>query len=238
MTIKQQQIGRRQFALYDEQIMPRPEKAFFSAKHWQRQNKVIGSAKGRGTTMFIKPLNDIWVLRHFRRGGMIGKFLKDQYLFTGLARTRAFAEFNLLNTMKALALPVPTPIAAYVSRRGFFYRADLLTRLIPNSEDLHSILCQRTLTPEEWQHVGATIARFHAAQIYHHDLNVRNIMLNNQQQAWLIDFDRCGKRTGHKWKQSNLNRLLRSLIKERGNHTAFRWNEADWQSLLEGYNQA
>ncbi len=237
MTIKQQQIGRRQHVLFDEQIMPRPDKAFFSVSHWQQQNKVIGGAKGRGTTVFIKPLNDIWVLRHFRRGGLIGKVLNDQYFYTGLARTRAFAEFKLLSAMKSMNLPVPTPIAAYVSKRGFFYRADLLTRLIPNSEDLHSVMCQRALTKQEWHHVGLTIARFHAAQIYHHDLNVRNIMLDAHQQAWLIDFDRCSKRKGESWKQDNIARLQRSLIKERGKHTAFHWSDTDWQCLLDGYHQ-
>ncbi|MCW8091178.1 3-deoxy-D-manno-octulosonic acid kinase [Alteromonas sp. ASW11-130] len=237
MTIKQQQIGRRQFVLFDETIMPRPEKAFFDVKHWQRQNKIVGRAKGRGTTVFIKSLNDVWVLRHFRRGGMIGKVLEDQYFYTGLSRTRAFTEFNLLTSMKAMNLPVPTPIAAYVSRRGFLYRADLLTRLIPHSEDLHSILCRRDLAEHEWHHIGETIARFHTAQIYHHDLNVRNIMLNDQSQAWLIDFDRCYKRAGNGWKQDNLARLRRSLVKERGKHTTFKWTEADWQSLMMGYRQ-
>ncbi|MCW8109946.1 3-deoxy-D-manno-octulosonic acid kinase [Alteromonas ponticola] len=237
MTIKHQQIGHRQYVLFDHQIMPRPEKAFFSVRHWQQQNKVIGSAQGRGTTVFIKPLNDIWVLRHFRRGGMIGKLLADQYFFTGLSRTRAFAELRLLKSMRAMGLPVPTPIAAYISKCGIFYRADLVTRLIPNSEDLHSVLCQRPLSAQEWEHIGATIARFHVAQIYHHDLNVRNIMLDDKHQAWLIDFDRCGKRSGSQWKQDNLARLQRSLVKERGKHTHFYWNEDNWQSLLRGYNQ-
>ena len=62
--------------------------------------------------------------------------------------------------------------------------------------------------------IGQTIAKFHHHQIYHHDLNIHNIMLDIENEVWLIDFDKCGIRQGSNWKNSNMARLKRSFEKE------------------------
>ncbi len=77
-----------------------------------------------------------WVLRHYRRGGMIANVLGDRYLWTGAGRTRGFAEFRLLAALRARGLPVPTPVAARYRRKGVHYRADLITRRIGNATTL------------------------------------------------------------------------------------------------------
>jgi predicted Ser/Thr protein kinase len=64
-------------------------------------------------------------------------------------------------------------------------------------------------------------------------------MLDEAQKTWLIDFDKCGILKGDKWKQQNLQRLLRSFNKERAKQHStnqpFNWCEAQWPIMLQGY---
>lgn len=76
----------------------------------------------------------------------------------------------------------------------------------------------------------------HRCQVYHHDANIRNIMMDDARNIWLIDFDRCYKRQGDGWKAGNLDRLLRSLHKEKAKNKQFYWQENDWQYCMKGYN--
>ena len=235
MAIKQKNNGAGHHFIYDDGLIADVSPEMFDATHWHRSGQVTGQAAGRGTTLFIRHQDQDWVLRHYRRGGLIGKLLNDEYLYTGVENTRAFREFSLLHAMCQDGIAVPTPIAAYVKRRGLVYRADIITRTIPNSRDVHAILCERALTTSMWQRIGLAIAHLHHNQIYHHDLNIRNIMADAHDKIWIIDFDRCCRREGDSWKQQTLNRLRRSLNKEKAREAHFHWQGADWQVLLEGY---
>lgn len=235
MAIKQQITAPGHYLTFDDSRVAQPAPSWFDPEYWHQQQKVTGQAKGRGTTLFIQDKGNRWVLRHYRRGGLIGKLINDSYLFTGLRHTRSFSEFALLVKMRSLSLPVPRPVAAHVHRRGWLYRADIMTDLIPDARDIHAVLCERELDKLTWRLIGQTIARFHRHQIYHHDLNIRNLMLDGQNTVWLIDFDRCSERAGDAWKQGNLDRLYRSLNKEKGREPRFHWHPDHWQWLLEGY---
>ena len=74
----------------------------------------------------------------------------------------------------------------------------------------------------------------HQAQVNHTDLNIHNILLDKQGKVWLIDFDKCYVQAGESWKNSNLQRLLRSFNKEL-NKRQIKWREADWQCLANAY---
>ncbi len=92
---------------------------FFQAEFWQKQERVIGSAKGRGTTYFLQTEDWFGVncaLRHYYRGGLWGKLNKDRYHFSALDTTRSFAEFHLLQRLYEAGLPVPKPIAARIQK--------------------------------------------------------------------------------------------------------------------------
>lgn len=216
---------------------------FCQPEYWQQQQRILGYAKGRGTTWFIQTQDLFGVntaLRHYYRGGIWGKFNKDLYYANELATTRSFAEFRLLNELKQAGLPVPTPIMAKVERLPLgFYRADLLSERIDNAQDLTAYLQQHPLTAMQWQQIGQLIRRLHNLQICHSDLNAHNILLQQQQhshQFWLIDFDKCGKRQGEHWKADNLSRLRRSFLKEVERMNIL-FQLTDWQALLLGYQQ-
>jgi 3-deoxy-D-manno-octulosonic acid kinase len=207
------------------------------SQYWQNSNAVLGTAQGRGTTWFVQYQKQHWVLRHYYRGGMIGKINKDKYCFTSLGATRAAREFELLKKLQQLNLPAPNPIAYRVVRKGFVYQADLLSERIVEAEDLVAKLGRTTISEELWRKIGITIKRFHHHGIYHHDLNAHNILIDQQDKVWLIDFDQGEQRkVASSWQQANMSRLLRSFNKEKKRLDKFNWQQSDWLALTQGYD--
>jgi len=234
------------YCLYDNNEIDRFIPEMLSAHYWQAENAVTGTAQGRGTTWFVQ-YNDKnceqekhWVLRHYYRGGLIGKIINDSYLFTSQKNTRAAREFTLLTHMQTLALPAPKPIAYRITRHGIFYRADLLSSRIENALDLVAILSKQKLSDELWRNIGVTIKHFHDHNIYHHDLNAHNILIDNNENVFLIDFDRGEIKTSNpvSWQQANMARLQRSFLKELKQLPNFHWQARDWQLLLKGYTNS
>ncbi|KJY84134.1 3-deoxy-D-manno-octulosonic acid kinase [Vibrio galatheae] len=219
---------------YDEQLLKEPVEKAFDAEYWQQAGKVIGSAAGRGTTWFVQTETVAAALRHYRRGGLFGKLVADSYWFSGWENTRCYQELQLLKALREAGVNVPKPLAARAIRTGFTYRADLLSEKIANARDLVAILTEAPLGAEMYKKIGQQIRKMHDAQVNHTDLNIHNILIDDQQQVWIIDFDKCYQQPGDSWKQGNLERLQRSFVKEVGKRD-ISWQQNDWQPLLEGY---
>lgn len=192
---------------------------------------VKGSASaGRGNTTFFQIGDTSLVLRHYYRGGLVRKLCKQHYVYTGLNKTRAFREFDLLVHLQKESLPAPRPYACSVSKQGFLYCASLITHHVPGSTLASKLQSIGKLSDDFardnvlWQLVGQVIAQFHRAGIYHADLNAHNILIHEGEKSGndavsLIDFDRGRIRslpaspqsTG--WCVDNMRRLERSCNK-------------------------
>lgn len=221
---------------YDRNCIENFSVDMLSPSYWQQKSAIVGTAQGRGTTYFIKHQSSEWVLRHYYRGGLIGKLLHDSYCYTGHKNTRAAKEFRLLNHLNELALPAPKPIAYRIIRSGISYRADILTARIQNAKDLVAILQEQEISEQVWLSIGSCIKKFHDHGIYHHDLNAHNILLDDRLKVWIIDFDQGELRTPQRtWQQANMTRLLRSFNKEVQRSSIFHWQPQDWSTLMEGY---
>jgi 3-deoxy-D-manno-octulosonic acid kinase len=209
---------------------------WFSGHYWQSKDAIIAEKKGRSTTWFFDYSNGIGVLRHYWRGGLIGKLLNDQYLYTGLTKTRVYREYLLLVELEKKGLHVPLPLAARISKNGLIYRGDLITQAIPNAESLLDILKARELGNDEIKTIGNTIADFHQQGVFHADLNINNILLDNNGIVYIIDFDR-GRLVEpmHPCLKANIYRLNRSFTKEKGRNSGFYWDSTQWQVLLDAY---
>ena len=183
---------------------------------------------GRAAAWFIQLSGLQAVLRHYRRGGLAARFARDQYLWQGVERARSFAEFSLLQTMRAMDLPVPRPLAALVRRKGLIYRAALITERIHQARPLSA--CPESAL---WMEAGRTIAKMHHAGIWHADLNVFNVLIDAQNKVWLIDFDRGRHLKMHSGlRTENIARLLRSVRK-----VAAPLEATCWSSLTSGYQE-
>ncbi|MGR5094922.1 3-deoxy-D-manno-octulosonic acid kinase [Vibrio maritimus] len=199
---------------FDEDLLQEPVQKVFDANYWQTQGRVIGTAEGRGTTWFVKTNTVDAALRHYRRGGLFGKLVKDQYWFSNWEQTRCYQEFQLLHTLINAGVNVPRPIAARAVRTGLFYRADLLTEKVSNARDLVAILEEGPLSDEMYKKIGREIRKMHDTQVNHTDLNIHNILIDDLNNVWIIDFDKCHQQNGNDWKQANYERLKRSFEKE------------------------
>ncbi|WP_405221120.1 3-deoxy-D-manno-octulosonic acid kinase [Lentisalinibacter sediminis] len=220
--------------LYDPRIFNQFEPAWLEPGTWDAQSDVP-DAPGRGAVRFVTGEAGDFALRHYCRGGLVGRVLDDQFLWLGQAATRPFREFRLLARLAAAGLPVPAPAAAGYRRSGRVYRGDILTCRLPDVRSLAGVLGERELETDEWRRIGATIRWFHDAGACHADLNAHNIQLGADGAVWLLDFDRGRLRRPGAWQRRNLARLLRSLDKLRASVPGFRYEAGGWRELVAGY---
>jgi 3-deoxy-D-manno-octulosonic acid kinase len=222
--------------LYEPSLVGKPEHQLFEPEYWQSRGIGTAMAGGRGQVLFIRDDQRKWVLRHYRRGGLIAKFNPDQYLWTGAEATRSFREWRLLAKLVDIGLPVPAPIAARYVRQGVMYRADLITREIDGARSLAAVLKNQSLSAEYWQAIGVTLARFHTHGVRHADLNAHNMVLDHADAIHVLDFDRGTIQSPRQsWIDQVLARLLRSIHKLQSQQGLY-FNDADWQLLLTAHN--
>lgn len=236
MALITKQLSPHHWMRYDPEWVEKPNAPIFTAQYWQQQERVFGSATGRGTTWFVQMPKIQAALRHYRRGGLFGRLVQDGYFYTGLASTRSFAELALLQELRNAGVRVPRPLAAKVERNGLCYRADILTEYIEGATSLVDLLKQRALSDDELASVALEVAKMHKACVNHTDLNIHNILFDKEGLVWLIDFDKCYKSNKKGWRQANLQRLERSFLKESKKQPLF-WQAKNFTQLISYYDQ-
>ncbi|WP_290635731.1 3-deoxy-D-manno-octulosonic acid kinase [Aquisalimonas sp.] len=196
---------------------------------------VTGSSVGRNSAWFFTCADTPMVLRHYWRGGIVARFARDVYVWTGRERTRPFREWRLMAELRRRGLPVPAPVAARAVRAGPGYRADLVTATIPGAAPLDERIHAGMAGTRTWHRVGVAIRQCHEAGAFHADLNVRNILLDDRDQPWLIDWDQGRlQRPNTGWQQANLDRLRRSIAKDPTVEAAA---QGGWEALMDGYGR-
>jgi len=199
---------------YDASLLEIPGVDFFSVGYWRSKQALEGEAVGRGSAWFINTAFGPVVLRQYLRGGWVAKISRQSYFFTTVSRSRPFSEYHLLAALYDLGLPVPKPVAALCEFHGFISSGALMTARILPAQTLADVLPGNDGYEGLWESVGKCIRRFHDAGVWHADLNARNILLDENSQVFLIDFDRARFTPGKAVKgQGNLKRLKRSLTK-------------------------
>lgn len=226
--------------IFDASLMPDASQKTFSAAGWKTVRAVenVLHSGGRGNTLILGDGQKEYVLRHFRRGGLIGRLVRDSYLWSGEDRTRPFAEWRVLQKLANAGLPVPRPAVARYRRRGPFYTADIITVRVPGIRSLSARLHDSSLSDEAWQRIGSGLCLFHGNGVNHADLNAHNVQLDDQGRVWLLDFDRARILPQGAWRQKNLARLHRSLQKIRRQDERVNYSASCWEALLKGYFQA
>ncbi|MDG1463117.1 MAG: 3-deoxy-D-manno-octulosonic acid kinase [Gammaproteobacteria bacterium] len=223
--------------VYDDSVIEQMSEDLFDYASWPGAAEAPGYSGGRGATLFIEHQGDPWVLRHYHRGGKIGKFLKDEFLYLRAEKTRPLREYDLLDCMYRLSLPSPQPVAARYVRHGIYYTADLITRMLPDVKPLSNRLCEGPVDASVWSHVGECVGQFHAASIYHADLTAHNLQISTTGKVYLLDFDRGRRMEGlGSWQESNLMRLKRSF-KKISEDQGIQFDRQHWDELLAGYQR-
>jgi 3-deoxy-D-manno-octulosonic acid kinase len=198
--------------VFDAARLRQATRAAFDPHAYGDAAQPVWGRGGRGAAWFVDGEFGAGVLRQYRRGGWAARASRDGYLWQGEARVRSLREFALLRRMQAFGLPVPAPIAAYYLRRGWRYRAAILLERIAGARSLVEAV---NAADVPWATVGAAIALCHRHGAHHADLNANNILLDREDSAWIIDWDRGRiEAGGGAWQERVLARLQRSLVKE------------------------
>jgi 3-deoxy-D-manno-octulosonic acid kinase len=180
---------------------------------------------GRGRLVRFAYAGGAGLIRRYLRGGVIRHFLEDAFLL----QNRARRELSLMAFLFDKRLPVPAPLGACWERRGLFFRGAIATRELPAVNLLEYLRGHGDSAESILHDCGQLIRRFHDVNVFHADLQVRNVLIN-EGGLYLIDFDKAeleGDLTKLQ-RARNLLRFRRSLEKNGFPVTLFR-------HLCEGY---
>lgn len=219
-------------AAADRAEAPRPD--WFDPAQWRRAGAVALETSGRGEVLIVAHGTENWVLRHYRRGGLVARVIDDHYLWLGAERTRAFREWRLLRKLRAAGLPVPHPVAAHVYRTGVIYTADIITAYLAGTRKLSWFIAQGRAPADCWRRVGAMIRAVHDHGVDHPDLTAHNVLLDEAGNAFLVDFDNAKLKPAGAWRLIGMERFNRSLRKV-ALETGTDYDAAAWRELEAGY---
>lgn len=154
-------------------------------------NNSVNSALGGRTATTVTQLEGIGsvVIKHYRRGGIIRYLIKQRYLKWG--KTRSRMEYELLQKVRSLGINAPEPVA-FADRGRLFYQCWLVTREIKDHQTLAQLshLNQekvRIVLKEVVKQVSILIKN----KILHVDLHPGNVIVDNQNKVYLLDFDQA-----------------------------------------------
>ena len=157
------------------------------------------------------------VVRFYRRGGWLGRFIRETYVGRP---PRPLQELALTTEIRRRGVEAAEVLAARVEG-GLAYRGVLVTAEVPGAVPLIEALRaapdaaeRRTLAAR----AGGAVARLHDAGVWHADLNMNNVLVPTEGPGALVfvDFDRARLSAGPlavDARRENLRRLRRSLRK-------------------------
>jgi 3-deoxy-D-manno-octulosonic acid kinase len=155
------------------------------------------------------------VVRVYRRGGLAARLSRETYL--GL-RPRPLRELAVTAEVRRRGVAAAEVLAARVEGR-MAYRGALVTAEVPGATLAEALrqaadgAARCTLAAA----AGRAVATLHAAGVFHADLNLTNILVQDLAggvRVALLDFDRARLRSsplGRSARRRNLRRLARSL---------------------------
>ena len=162
-----------------------------------------GTMEGRGVVHVVAaPAGESkqWAVRRYMRGGW-ARPLGDRFVRVG--PPRPFRELATSEAALRGGVPTPVVVCASVYSEGIFYRGDLITEYVPDSNDLAVVLFDGSKSAAQGTEfcrvaaltaAGGLINRMAIAGIRHPDVNAKNILLHGDPgspDAMLLDLDRC-----------------------------------------------
>jgi len=154
------------------------------------------------------------VVRHARRGGLLGPLLGDRYL----GAPRFHRELAWSRRLADAGIPTPAFLAGVWRRSGAVHRADVATARIAGSDLATVVFGDDPPTGDArtgiLRAVGRLVRRLHAAGFVHPDLQLRNVLVTGAPpEVWLLDVDSCRAAAGAGDRRRNLRRFYRSWEK-------------------------
>jgi tRNA A-37 threonylcarbamoyl transferase component Bud32 len=186
---------------------------------------------GRSPLRFIEP--DM-VVRTLMHGGVFRHITAKRFL----SPNRTIRELKVSAYLAAHGLRTPEILAVRLIKAGLFYSIDVVSKFIPDSKDLLVHFEKgHTDSLELIKKSGSLIRQIHDLGVYHTDLHIKNLLMENSGNLWVLDLDKAYQFAllPEFMKQMNLKRFMRSIIKwqTKGRiHLPDKWAS----SFLDGYH--
>jgi 3-deoxy-D-manno-octulosonic acid kinase len=169
----------------------------------------ISLLNGRSPLRFIEP--DM-VVRTLMHGGLFRHITGKRFLTPNRTMRELKASAHLISR----GILTPEIIAVRLIKEGPFYAIDVISRLIPGAVDL--LMYLETVhedSAELLKKSGMLIRKIHDSGVYHADLHIKNILLDDTKNLWVLDLDKAHQfdRLPGIMKQLNLKRFMRSVKK-------------------------
>jgi 3-deoxy-D-manno-octulosonic acid kinase len=181
-----------------------------------------------------------WAVRRYRRGGLASPVLGERYLRS--PNTRPLRELDATVEARARGIPAPAVVAGAIYPSGPFYRADLVTELIPHARTLEALIFGSGGSPDAsdvLRQAGRLVQRLEQARVLHVDLNAANILLvrgDEASGARVVDFDRCAVLPmGVPEPRGSMRRRLERSLRKLGNRYGRPLTAQEWVALSDGY---
>lgn len=186
-------------------------------KLFKKPSKTSNSILGGRRSVLIDEMNSIGsvAVKFYHRGGIVRNFIKNSYLKCG--KTRGEREHELLQKVRSFGISAPEPIA-FAYHGSFFYQAWLVTREIKQHLTLAQIsLSDQNLAGSLMKEVVKQISMLITNNILHVDLHPGNIIVDQQNQIYFIDFDKGRVYSGskNKLKGRYVSRWNRAVLKHK-----------------------
>jgi 3-deoxy-D-manno-octulosonic acid kinase len=177
----------------------------------------VDSPLGGRNSVTIAQLEEIGsvVIKHYTRGGIIRHIVKRSYIKWG--KTRSQLEYETLRKVGSLGVNVPEPVA-YAYQGGLFYRAWLVTREITQQKTLAELSrIDEGKTRIAMKEVVMQVTTLINNNIHHADLHPGNVLVENADRVFILDFDKSSLSWGNKntLRDKYLRRWRRAVTKHR-----------------------
>lgn len=181
-----------------------------------------------------------WVVRHYRRGGVVAAVLGDRYVGWGVARP--FHELAASVAARDRGVRTPAVVAGATYRDGAVYRADLVTEEVADARSLAAWLRDPSADVAEddlLRRTGRAVRSLERARLVHADASAGNFVLGRDGPAWIVDLDRCrvvplDAPPPPPRMRTRLERSLRKIYAARNRPLA----ASSWYALRAGYEEA
>lgn len=161
------------------------------------------------------------IIKHYHRGGLIRYFNRNKYIKWG--KTRCQMEFDGMEHAKKCNINVPDPILT-AHKGALFYQCWLVTREISGLKSLAELCIENENRIDHMMsQVKRELTKMIENNIYHVDFHPGNVLFDENNKPYIIDFDKAyifnGKR--RKLVKKYLNRWNRAVKKHELPETLF-----------------
>ncbi|MCB0335728.1 MAG: hypothetical protein KDD62_05460 [Bdellovibrionales bacterium] len=212
MTMYAARLGSYHFGLSKELPESELSKIIGALKKPIAAPKRVLGGRGQISTTELEGVGSV-VIKHYKRGGFLRYLGLSRYLRFG--PTRPEREYDYLQKVLAAGVQVPEPIG-FVYEGSIFYKGWLITKRVESEQSLAEISVSDPPRARKLVlSLAQQITRLIEERIYHVDLHAGNVLVDPQDNLFLIDFDKAipFKGTRNKLRDQYLFRWRRAVIK-------------------------